>query len=331
MAADRTPLVRSAALSQFREVASACGLDAARLLAEVGLPARCLEEPDLKVPAQQVSALLEMAAQRAGEPAFGLRMAESRRLSNLGPLGLLVRDEPTLRGALEALVHHIHVHNEAMQVTLEPARETVLIRVALHAGPGVPVRQATEITVAVLVRILRLFMGAGWQPGQVCFAHGAPASTALHRQVFGAALRFGHGFSGVLCHAADLDAPNPGADPVMARYTRQLVEQAQRARHSASDRVRELVVLLLPRGHCRIERVAQHLGVDRRTVARWLAEEGTSFSALVSELRRELLGRYLAEPRRSLAEVAALIGFSAPSAFARWHREQYGVAASQRR
>src|SRR5678815_4451290 len=104
------PLIRSAALTSFPDVPASCGLDARLLLADAGLSLRCLDEPDLKVPARSVANLLELAAQRGKEPAFGLRLAESRRLSNLGPLGLLVRDEPTLRDALEAVMHHLHVH-----------------------------------------------------------------------------------------------------------------------------------------------------------------------------------------------------------------------------
>ena len=96
-----------------------------------------------------------------------------------------------------------------------------------------------------------------------------------------------------------------------------------------SDRVHQLVVLLLPRGLCRVEVVAQHLGVDRRTVARRLADEQTSFSALVNELRRDLFARYLKDGARSLTEVSALLGFSASSAFSRWHRQQFGIAARQ--
>jgi hypothetical protein len=68
------------------------------------LPARCLDDPDLRVPVACVVRLLELAASRAREPAFGLRLAPSRRLSSLGTLGLLLRDEPTLRGVLEAIV-----------------------------------------------------------------------------------------------------------------------------------------------------------------------------------------------------------------------------------
>ena|SRR5688572_2509520 len=97
-----TPLVRSASLTHFADIAAQCRLDARALLQEAGLPARCLDDPDVRVPVVRVVRLLELAASRAHEPAFGLRMAESRRLSNLGMLGLLLRVEPTLRGALAA-------------------------------------------------------------------------------------------------------------------------------------------------------------------------------------------------------------------------------------
>ncbi len=76
--------------------------------------------------------------QRGHEPAFGLRMAESRRLSNLGPLALLVRDEPTLRSALEALMHHIHVHNEALAVRVEQVSNLVVVRLELDARRARP-------------------------------------------------------------------------------------------------------------------------------------------------------------------------------------------------
>jgi AraC-like DNA-binding protein len=324
-------LVRSAALTHFAEVANACGLDARALVAEVGLPARCLDDPDLKVPTRSISALLDLAAERGHEPAFGLRMAETRRLSNLGPLGMLVRDEATLRSALEALVRYIHVHNESMAVSVEQVSNLVVIRTELVAEGGQSVRQATEIVVAVLFRVLRLFMGAAWHPRLVCFSHPPPPTLAVHRRVLGPAVEFNHEFNGIVCNAADLDAPNPGADPVMARLTRQLVEQGERPRTTLADRVRELVVLLLPRGHCRVEVVAQHLGFDRRTVARRLAAEGTTFSGLVDSVRSDLVGRYLSEGSRPLADVAALLGFSAPSAFSRWHRRRFGGAAREQR
>lgn len=324
-----THLVRAAALTHFGTVATACGLDARALLAEAGLPPGCLDEPDLKVPTRAVGRLLELAAERGREPAFALRMVESRRLSNLGPLGLLVRDEPTLRSALEALARHIHVHNEALAVRLEQASSLVVLRVEL-LSEGEPVRQAVELAIGVTYRVLGLFLGAGWRPRLVCFAHRAPASLAVHRRLFGNAVEFGHEFNGIVCNAPDLDTPNPAADPVMARYTLRLLEPGATARSRTTDRVRQIVVLLLPRGHCGVDVVAQHLGVDRRTVARRLAAEGTTFTEVVDRLRGELLARYVEDRSRALADIAPLLGFAAPSAFARWHRRQFGMPASRR-
>lgn len=325
-------LVRSAALTHFADVAATCGLDARALLAEAGLPARCLTEPDLKVPTRGVGHVLELAAERGREPAFALRMAESRRLSNLGPLALLVRDEPTLRSALEVLVRHIHVHNESVAVRVEEHGGLVVIRTELVAPAGAPsLRQATELVVGVTFRVLQVFMGAGWNPRLVCFTHPAPPRQVVHHRVFGPAVEFGHEFNGIVCNAADLDAPNPGADPVLARYSQQLLEPTLAHTADMVDRVRQLIVLLLPRGLCRVEVVAQHLGVDRRTVHRKLEAEDTNFSALLDAERRELATRYVEGTDRPLTDVAALLGFAAPSAFSRWYATSFGASPMRRR
>jgi AraC-like DNA-binding protein len=283
------------------------------------------------VPAHRVGRLLEIAADQGHEPAFGLRLAESRRLSNLGPLALLVRDQPTLRRALETLMHHIHVHNEAVAVHVTEHGGLVVIRTELASDGGGPLRQATELVVGVTCRVLQVFMGAGWQPRLVCFTHAAPKQLVVHHRVLGRAVEFGHEFNGIVCNAADLDAPNPGADPVMARYSQKLLQPTLARGASTSTRVRRLIVLLLPRGLCRVEVVAQHLGMDRRTVHRKLAAEGTSFSTLLDAERRELAQRYVEGSDRPLSDVAAQLGFTAPSAFSRWYRGSFGSSAAMRR
>jgi hypothetical protein len=126
-------------------------------------------------------------------------------------------------------------------------------------------RQAVEMAMGTTLRVLSIFMGSAWRPRQVCFAHNAPSSIVAHRRFFGPTVAFSQGFNCIVCNAADLEAPNPGADPIMARYTRQLLNKQQAEDEAMSERVRRLVVLLLPRAHCSAEIVAQHLGVTRRT------------------------------------------------------------------
>jgi AraC-like DNA-binding protein len=232
-----------------------------------------------------------------------------------------------LRHALETMAQHIHRHNEALAVTVVERDGFVAIREETLLDRGQAVRQAVEMAMGTTFRVLGIFLGERWRPHAVTFRHAAPANRSWHRQMFGEAVHFGAEFNDIVCRAADLEAPNPGADPIMARYAQGLLQGEHDSYTRMSDRVRRLIVLMLPRKHCRVDVVAQHLGVSRRTVSSYLAAEHTTFSALVDDMRIELLAQYRADGQRSLSEVAQLLGFSELSAFSRWHRQRLGAPA----
>ena len=324
--------IRSASLTGFAAVARRHGIDPERALREFALPRHCLDDPDVMVPIESVRRLLESAAERTGVDSFGLEMAEARRTGSLGPLGLLVREQPTLRQATEALARYARSMNEALFLTLEEAGDVVVLREELIIGGSGPVRQSTELAIGVAFSMLRAFLGPAWKPRRVCFAHHAPADRSVHERFFGGKVEFGHDFNGVVCARGDLDAPNPDADPTMAQYARKLLEETAATKTaSLADEVHRLVVMQLGGGRCTIDRVAHSLGVDRRTVHRRLGGEGRTFSAIVDDVRRDFAERYLKDGGRTLAEVSALLGFAAPSAFSRWYRRQFGRTASQER
>jgi AraC-like DNA-binding protein len=180
--------------------------------------------------------------------------------------------------------------------------------------------------------MMRAYLGPDWRPRRVCFAHDAPADRSVHERVFGRNVDFGADFNGVICTRSDLERRNPNADPAMARYARQLLDAGfSRSMPGMAAQVRELIVMLLGTGRCTVDLVAQHLGVDRRTVHRQLAKESQTYSALLEEVRRELAVRYMKNRDRGLAEVSSLLGFSAPSGFSRWYRRQFHAAPSVRR
>lgn len=91
------------------------------------------------------------------------------------------------------------------------------------------------------------------------------------------------------------------------------------------SQVRQVVVRLLAAGACTVEQVALAFGVDRRTVHRYLAREGQTFSAVLESVRRDLAPGYVSDRRRSLAEVSGLLGFATPSSFSRWYRRNFGA------
>lgn len=324
-------VVRSSSLTRFAEVAAGAGLDAAALAAEAGLPPTCLGDPDLWLAYRDAAGLIETAAERARDPAFGIRMADSRRLSNLGVLGLLCRDVPTLRDVIDTLVRHAQLQNEALDLWLETSDDTATLHFQLEPDrTGRPFRQAVELAVGTTFQMLTQLAGPSWH-AQACFAHSAAPNLAPYRHVLGRAPTFGCEFNGIVLAAPDLDLPNRLADPAMARYYAQAIaEPARSQERRQADRVRATARALLPHGHCLIETVARTLGVSRRTLADHLAAEGTTFSDIVDDLRFELLDAYLRDGTKPLNEVATLLGFDVPSSFSRWHRARFGQSARRR-
>jgi AraC-like DNA-binding protein len=329
-----TALVRTAALTNFAELARSFGLDPQRLMSEVGLQPRVLDEPDLRSPVERAGELLERAAGLSGCESFGLRMAETRLLSNLGPVGLLIRDQPTLRDSLAVFLRYHLALNGGIALVIEEEAGVVVIREELLAGRAGAVRQGIELAVGVALRLMRQFLGPDWRPRRVCFTHEAPRDIATHLRVFGPCVEFQHDFNGIVCGRQDLDTANPHADPAMARYAQQLLDASlheQDATPRMLDDVRRAALLLLPSGRCSIEQVADQLGLVCRTVQRRLSEQGTSFTELVNELRIELAQRHVQGSARPLTEVAALLGFSASSGFSRWYSAQFGCSPSEAR
>jgi AraC-like DNA-binding protein len=326
-------LVRAASLTNYSEVARAGGLDPVRMLLDAGLSPNVLREPDLMIPVERVGQLLQASATLSGNESFGLCMAESRLLSNLGAVGMLIRDQTTLRDSLAVLVRYQVLLNGSLSLMIEESAGVVVLREQLKAGnPQQPTRQRIEPALGVMLLLMRQFLGADWQPRRVCFEHPAPRDASVHHRVFGPCVEFGSDFNCIVCAKTDLDARNPSADPAMARYAQQLLDASvEPQRPTMLEDVRRTILLLLPSGRCTIEQVAEHLGVACRTVQRRLAEQGQDFSSMVNEIRKELATRHVIESDRPLTEVAMLLGFSAPSALSRWYQAQFGCSAKESR
>jgi AraC-like DNA-binding protein len=324
------PCVRSATLDGYLDLARSLGLDPIWLMTSVGLDVADLAAPEKWIPAGDVATLLQLSADRSGREDFGLLLAGRRRLATLGPLSVVLSQEPDLRSALRLLNGYERSYNEALHLRLDEGSGLATIRLWLEFAEPVPVRQSLELATAALHGIIKQLLGRSWEPLSVCFSHSKPQTQATHHDVFGARLQFDQPFTGLVLFADQLDAPNTMSDPLLQPYAEQFLRSLPSARGATlSDRVKELIDVLLPLGRCSTAQVARNLGVTQRTLHRQLAAEGQSFSSLVHETRAALAERYLANERYTLTEVSELLGFMAPSAFSRWFRKQFGVSPTE--
>ena len=323
-------LIRSAVLSNYVEVARSVGLDPYRMISEFRLPPACLKDPEVKVSAATVGRLLEESAQRSGKLDFGLRLADQRTVANLGALALLVREQPTIRKALDVLVGYMFLHSESLLLNMREHDGKVILSLAIDVDRPVPIRQSVELGIGFLHRSFQQLFRQHWKPQIICFTHAAPPKKDVYRKFFGTDIEFNQDFNGIVCASRDIDAAVPAADTKMVRHVQQYLDTlASRRNASMSASVRECIYTMLPSGLCSANSVAARLGVDRRTVYRHLAREGKTFSSLMDSVRAELVTRYIDNRDRPLASLAELLGFSALSAFSRWFRTRFGCSVSE--
>ena len=323
-------LIRSASLNGYVDLVRSLGRDPQPLLSRAGITMRSLQDPETPLPAEAVSALLEDTAIVTGVEDFALRLAARRTLANLGPISLILKEEPTPRMALDTLCRYLRLLNASLITDLIETGETVTIREVMLVKPAHSMRQSLEMAVAVMYRILLELIGPQWRPLQVCFDHRPPRDISPHKHFFGPTVMFNQDFNGIVCAKSELDLPQASSNSGLAGFARQYLDHAMaQQRQTARETVRQMIAALLPGGRCTAQSVAHHLNLDRRTIHRYLIKEKTSFSKLLQEVRTELVTRHIRDSDLPLGEVAGLLGFSSHSAFAFWFRSTFHCSVTQ--
>lgn len=101
---------------------------------------------------------------------------------------------------------------------------------------------------------------------------------------------------------------------------------AQNERWPVADRVRGVLVDLMPAGRTGAEDVAQALRISRSTLQRRLREEGTSYQDVLDATRRDMAIRYLTKTTLRADEIASILAYRDANSFSRSFRRWTGQA-----
>jgi transcriptional regulator GlxA family with amidase domain len=144
----------------------------------------------------------------------------------------------------------------------------------------------------------------------------------------GRRLVFGAPFNGFVFDAARLETPiascDPGLHEVLRKHGDRLLTKLASPTGSMLESVRAKLIATLRDAPMSAAAIARELGISRRTLSRWLDQEGTTYSALLLDVRMRAAQHYVLSTRHSVDEIAFLTGFSEASAFARAYKRWTG-------
>ena len=330
----RGPMISIAAAAGLTDAIAAAGRDPDPILRAVGLGPASLQNPHGFIPSIDFATVLEEASRATGDDCFGLHFGERYQPKDVGVLAYVVLNSPTMAVAFENIARYLRVHNEAARVAFIRGQKWAYLRHVVSEVPFKIRRQHEEYSLAVGLGTMRLMVGSEWSPVEVQFEHPRPSETSEYGRIFGAPVQFGCKTNVLVIERELCDREVPAADgrlyPLVKRQLERLLEESG-PEDGTLVLVRRAVGESLRHGDPHLADVAKRVTMGTRMLQRRLREAGVDFKTLVDDTRHRLAARYLSQRKRTLTEVAYLLGYSEVSAFNRAFRRWTGSTPSDYR
>ena len=309
------------------------GLDARALLVSAGIDPATLDVADGRLPTEKISRLWELAVERSGNPAIGLAQHQVVRPASFDVVGYTMMSSADLCTAFERLIRYLLILSDAFTMAIGKEDAGYRVTFELFGGERPIPRQRMEFIVVTVIGFCRWISGRNVHPVAIESPYPAPADLAPYRAAFRCPVAFEAPRNSMLFAAADMVAPLPASNPVLAEMHERFAGDYLRHFDHAqtSYRAREVIIRKLPDGEPRRDDVAAELCMSERTLQRRLDEEATSFVQLLDDTRRDLAEQYLGRLHLSLAQTAYMLGFADQSSFFRACKRWFDVSPGQYR
>lgn len=317
-----------------RALLDACarlGLNTTRILEAAGLNAARLQDPDARIPLEQVQILWRSAYEISGDPDLSLHAVEVLSFGAYRVVDLLASTAPTIGTALAKVSDYFPLINSVVRLPYVVGDAEVSYAVDAPSRPSVLTRAYAEYVVAAIFLRTRVATKHRFPLKRVAFAHPRPASTREHERIFECPVSFGETATRMVIARDVWDTPCEAAAmlfSVLDAHARLLLEQLPHP-DDLIDRVQRVVDGELRGGSPELSAVARRLAVSPRTLQRQLKQHGIRFEELLDAMRFRAARAYLAQGDIAASEVAYLLGFAGQSAFNRAFKRWSGQTPTE--
>lgn len=289
------------------------GMDTAPLMVKIGLP-ETVVEPITNV---EYGRLWWLIAETINDEFFGLA-ARPMRPGSFNLLCHAVLHAGTLERALRRALQFLNVVLDDPQgeLRIRDGMAHIVLTDAVSPRPAFAYRAYWLILMGVVCWLI----GRRIPLRTLDFACPAPVHRQDYHKFFGAPVLFDQPVTRLVFSSSYLSLPIIRSDVALESFLREAPANILiRYRHDndLSARVRAQLNALPFTDWPSFEGLAKRLGMSGPTLRRRLRGEGQSFGTIKDELRFVIAERLLQENRLSVAEVAAELGYSEPSAFYR--------------
>jgi len=290
------------------------------LLAGLPITYAALSDPTTRVPLKICEAIALRARELTGEPALGFYLGLEMRVSSHGFVGFAAMTASTARDAIELACRFAGTRTSAIGLSL----------VVEGASASIVIEERAPLGAIRELGVLALIVGI-WQLGRQLTGTmldgvgecAFPEPPYVRAWPLAGRLRFDQPVHRMVFASSILDLPLTTADAVATELARQQCErELQAIADGVAGRIR---TRLLDRPAASLDDIAKDLHLSTRTLKRRLAGEGTTFSAIRDDLRRQRALLMLDDRRLAVGEIATRLGYTELPNFTRAFRKWTGM------
>jgi AraC-like DNA-binding protein len=309
------------------------GVDVDPLLKQAGLTEELIKNRNAPIGVTNQIKFVELVAEALGDDLLGFHLAEDLDPREIGLFYYVAASADTMGDALRRAERYVKLQNEAVRFKVSTGKS---VRIRLQYTGVARYTDVHQIGafIALLIKVNRQLTGRELKPTRVRIMHRIADKSRLERYL-DATVEDGADVDEVEFPAASWDLPLISADPHLHRLLVENCEEALARRQNNATPlkadVENAIAALLPHGQARYDVVAAKLGMSPRTLARRLSAEGSSFAAILDEIRSALAHRYLADRTLPISQIAWLVGYTEVGTFTRAYQRWTGMSPSAAR
>ena len=307
-----------------------------RLLWGTNLPTSVLLPGDeTHINVRQQMRIVENAQDIMGSSEFGLEFGRQLHPSSHGPLGYLVLSSPDLKTALESFAEYLPMRIPFSTVTITSDAKWICCSLEIIIETSDMIRQILQECFAFIMQeVIESVLGWHLTDGLIKLQHPKPEFSEKYKDYLHSPILFGQDSNVYQIPVGLSNSPNASGDSdsyALAQVQCQaLLSQIPAKKVSSADQVRCLL-LANPFGTVGENEIARSMFISKRTLARRLDAEGTSYRTLIEKLRSELAVRHLRDKSLSVDSIALILGYNDSAALRKAFRRWFGKTPSEYR
>ena len=287
-----------------------------------------MDDTTLLTKSQQLQ-IVHNAMEYSGNPAFGLELGRALTPPTHGPLGFLANSSPNLLTAIRDFQSFIPGRINIIQSRTEYRDNNLdyYFEVDIQGNPEL-YRCVSEAFFLSLISLIEFVVGNKFSEGTMQCNYAKPQYYEEYAHSIHCPIRFDSSANKLVVPEKLLLTANVSSDFQNYKFALQqcqrMLDELDESENPMTRRVRRQL-LLHPPGKLGEEDAAQQNFISKRTLARRLEAENSSFRELRDQLLMSLATNYLRDTTLSVEAVAVLLNYHDSSSFRRAFKRWTGM------